>query len=229
VYTADTLNVGRLSMVKVLGVGAGGHAKVVLEILRLAGGYEPVGLLDVQKELKGTEVLGVPVLGDDALLPELFERGVRHAFLGVGSTKDTWPRRRLYERVRALGFHLVPAIHPRSVIAPSARIGDGPTVMANAVINADARLADNVIVNTGSIVEHDCAIASHAHIATGARLAGAVYVGEGAHVGLGACVREGVRIGPHAVIAAGAVVIEDVAEGVVVAGVPARILRKVIG
>lgn len=58
-------------MIHVIGLGAGGHAKVVIEILRLMGNCECVGLLDPKRALWGTKVLNVPVLGDDSLLPEL--------------------------------------------------------------------------------------------------------------------------------------------------------------
>lgn len=213
--------------IRVIGLGAGGHAKVVMDVLRLVGGYDLVGLLDPRSELWGTTVMDVAVLGSDELLPKLRRQGVEHAFIGLGSSRDTGPRRRLYERARQEGFSLVPAIHPRAVLAASARLGQGPTVLANAVINAEARVGDNVIVNTGAIVEHDCIIGDHVHIATGAKLGGGVQVGEGAHLGLGATVRQGIRVGCGAVVGAGAVVVSDVPDGVVVAGVPARMLRPV--
>jgi len=212
---------------RVVGLGAGGHAKVVIEILRLRGGYELVGLLDPKQELWKTEVLSVPVLGDDTLLPELYDQGVRYAFIGLGTVGDTRPRRRLYDTARQQGFQIVPAVHPEAIIAPSTEIGHGPTIMAGVVINATARLGDNVIVNTGAVVEHDCVIGNHVHIATGARLAGTVHVGEGTHIGLGASVRQCIRIGRNAVVGAGAAVVDDVPDNVFVAGVPARILRKV--
>jgi sugar O-acyltransferase (sialic acid O-acetyltransferase NeuD family) len=212
-------------VIPAIGVGAGGHAKVVLEILRLQGQYEPVGLLDPRHELWGTEVLGVPVLGGDTLLGKLYRDGIRHVFIGVGSVGDTGIRRRLYDASQRLGFTPVRAIHPRAVVAPSARIGEGATVMACAVVNADAVLGHNVIVNTGAIVEHDCVIGDHVHVATGARLAGGVSVGDGAHIGVGAAVREYVRIGHHAVVGAGSAVVRDVPERVVVGGAPARILK----
>ena len=217
----------RCDVIRVVGLGAGGHAKVVIEILQLIGGYELVGLLDPKQELWGTEVLGIPVLGDDDLLPKLYNQGVRYAFIGLGTIEDTQPRRRLYEKARRQGFQIVQAIHPQAVIAPSVEIGHGPTIMAGAVINAAARLGENVIVNTGAIVEHDCIIGNHVHIATGARLASTVYVGEGAHIGLGAAIRQCIHIGRNAIVGAGAVVVDDVPDNVVVVGVPARILKRV--
>ena len=75
-----------------IGLGAGGHAKVVIDILRLTGLYELIGLLDPKRPLWGTLVEGVPVLGNDELLPELRGQGVRHAFIGLGTTGGTRPR-----------------------------------------------------------------------------------------------------------------------------------------
>jgi len=214
---------------EVIGLGAGGHAKAVINTLRLMDQFTLVGLLDSRQELFATEVLGVPVLGDDGLIAELYGRGVRHAFIGLGGAGDTGPRRRLYEKARQHGLRIIPAIHPYAVIAPSVEVGCGATIMAGAVINPAARVGDNVIINTGAIVEHDCIISNHVHIASGARLASTVNVGEGAHIGLGACVRQCANIGRNAVVGAGAVVIDDVPDNVVVVGVPSRIVRRLDG
>ena len=208
----------------VVGIGAGGHSRVVIDILRMAGEFELIGLLDIDRELWGKMVDGVPVIGDDARLPELRRQGVAHAFNGVGSTKDTGARRRTYEMVVGLSFELARAVHPSAAIAASARLGDGVIVMAKAAINTGARIGANVIVNTGAIVEHDCVVGDHSHIATGACLGGGVSVGEGSHIGIGASVRQGIAIGRNSVVGAGAAVVEDVPDGVVVTGVPARIL-----
>jgi len=214
-------------MIAVIGFGAGGHAKVVIEILRLVSEFEVVGLLDPNAELHATDVLGVPVLGDDSLAATLAARGIRHAFVGVGSSASTCLRRRVFDRARGLGFHIISAVHPSAVVSPSAVVGAGATIMAGAVVNAAAIFGVDVTVNTGALVEHDCRLGDHVHVATGARLAGGVTVADGAHVGIGATIRQGVSIGSRSVVGAGAVVIDDVPERVVVVGVPARVLRRV--
>ncbi|HKG45146.1 MAG TPA: acetyltransferase [Pyrinomonadaceae bacterium] len=210
-------------MIPVIGFGAGGHAKVVIEILRSMQGYQIIGLLEMQKELWHTSVLGVEVMGDDSKMAELKERGIEHAFIGVGTVGDAGPRRELYKKVSGFGFQMVPAIHAKAIVSSSAQIGDGPTIMAGAIVNAGAVIGNNVIVNTGAIVEHDCVIADHVHIATGARLAGGVRVGPASHVGIGAVVRQEITIGEGAIVGAGAVVVRDVLPGTTVIGVPAGI------
>jgi UDP-perosamine 4-acetyltransferase len=208
----------------VVGLGAGGHAKGVIEILRALPDFCIVGLLDVQPRLHHTDVLGVRVLGGDEWLARLHDQGVRHAFVGVGTAISTHPRAKIYDRLVRHDFEVISAIHPSAVVSPSARLGQGTTLMAGSVVNASAWIGDNVIVNTGAIVEHDCRLGDHVHLATGARLAGGVQLGVGALVGVGACVRPGISIGSRAVVGAGAVVVQDVPDDVVVAGVPARIL-----
>lgn len=213
-------------IMKLIGLGAGGHAKVVIEILNFIKDYEIVGLLDPKEELWGTEVAGVVVKGSDALINELYEKGIHNAFIGLGTVGDLSPRKRLYENVRNLGLDIVNAIHPHVIISKSAKIGHGPTVMAGAIINSCVILGEDVIVNTGAIIEHDCVIGSHVHIATGARLASTVYVGDGTHIGIGAVIRQCIRIGSNALIGAGAVVVKDVANGQTVVGNPARPMEK---
>lgn len=207
---------------KVIGIGAGGHAKVLLDIIRLMTGFEVVGLLDRNRVLHGQVLEGVTVLGGDELLPGLFQEGVRWAFLGIGGVGDNEPRAKLFEKMKALGFEFVNAVHPAAVIAASVSMGQGVAIMAGTVVNPGARLGDNVIVNSGAIVEHDCVIGDHVHIAPSATLSGSVKVGRCSHIGTGATVRQGIHIGENVLVAAGAAVVHDVPDGAAVAGVPGR-------
>lgn len=211
--------------VSVVGLGAGGHAKVVIDILLRAGGYRILGLLDRDQALWGTSVLGLPVLGGDELLPELVGQ-TRFAFLGVGSIGDNRLRGRLFEQAMNLGFEFVKAVHPSAAVGVGATLSAGVAVMAAAVIGPCAQLAQNVIVNSGAVVEHDCRLGPHVHIAPRACLSGNVQVEEYAHVGAGATVIQGIHIGRRAIVGAGAVVVRDVPDDVLVVGVPARIVTK---
>jgi UDP-perosamine 4-acetyltransferase len=204
----------------VVGLGAGGHAKVMLELLRHDPSLHVAGLLEADPESIGRFVLEVPVIGVDEDLQNVRARGIHAGFVGVGSTGDCGIRRRLFLRL------VLDIRHPDATVSDSARIGSGVTILARSVVNTGCVLGDNVLVNSGAIIEHDCCLASHVHVASGAVMAGGVTVGDSSHIGVGACVREGTRIGRNAVIGAGSVVVKDVPDDVVVMGVPARIARR---
>ena len=213
-------------MDKVVGIGAGGHAKVIIDILRLRGEYQIAGLVDSNPELAGTQVLDVPVLGGDDELQKLMRDGTAYAFIGFASLSDSHLNKRVFDQASSLGFQVINVVHPSSVVSPSVRMGSGNRVFAGAIINPDATLGNNVVINTGAIVEHDCAIGDHAQIAPGARLAGNVTVGEGSIVGIGASVIQGINIGRYSTVGGGAVVIEDVPDATTVVGVPAKQIKK---
>ena len=207
---------------KVVGLGAGGHAKVIIEILQSVTDLEIVGLLDPNEKLWGKRVLNVPILGSDDLLSSLQSEGIENVFIGVGGNGNTRPRKELYEKALAVHFKILSAIHPSAMISPSVRIGHGVNIFAGVVINSQTVVGDNVIVNTGAILEHDCVIMSHSHIAPGARVLGGVKVMSGAHVGASATILPGLEIGEEAVVGAGAVVTCNVKSRDTVVGIPAR-------
>lgn len=204
---------------RVIGLGAGGHAKGLVEIL-VGMGYETASLLDAKKELVGSKHMGIPVLGDENLLPELAASGVEYFFIGVGTNSEN--RKRLFNLGCSYGLKPLSLIHRSAIISPSANVGFGLSALALSVINADVRIGSNVIVNTGAIVEHDCIIENHVHIAPGACLCGGVRVGEGALVGARATVLRGVTIGKEGIVGAGSVVTRNVAPLSVAVGIPAK-------
>ena len=212
-------------MESVILAGGGGHARQIIEIVTARGEYRIAGITDAHPAKQGVFIDKVPVIGSDEVLPHYFKRGVRRAFVSLGSTDDTGMRINLYKLLTEIGFELITVIHPSAVISASATMGRGNALMAGSIINARARLGHNCIINTGAIVEHDCTIGDHVHIATGARVAGGVSIDEGSHIGLGALLKQGVSIGKRSIVGAGAVVLEDIPERVVCGGIPAKIIR----
>ncbi|MFO0178462.1 MAG: acetyltransferase, partial [Planctomyces sp.] len=194
-----------------------------LHLLGLAG---RAVVLDARPELCGTRLLGIPVAGGDELLPRMRSEGFTQFFVAVGGVRAVGLRRRLFEAAVQAG--LAPGIlrHPASVVAESAVLGPGSQVLAGAIVNACAEIGENVILNSGSIVEHDCRIGADVHIAPRACLAGGVRVGRQVHIGAGATICENLEIGDRAIVGAGAVVIRDVPPEAVVAGVPAKAIRR---
>lgn len=201
-------------------IGAGGHAKVLLDALTLVGA-NVLGLTDVDPARLGRTVRGVPVLGGDEVVWR-YAPGEVGLVNGVGSVGSTQLRTSIHRRFTQEGYAFVSVIHRAAVISPSAIIQPGAQVMAGAVVQADAMIDEDTIVNTGATVDHDCRVGKHVHLAPGVTLSGGVTIGDETHVGSGATIVQGVRIGVGCIVAAGAVVLVDVVDGVRVAGVPAR-------
>ncbi len=197
--------------------GAGGHGRVVHNILAEGGQYRPVLWLDSDPKLDGSSLLGTPIV-DDLSLP--IARGVRHAIVAVG---DNASRLQIATRLLEAGYELINAIHPRSYLSSGViSFGTNVVMCAGAHVCTGGRVANSVILNTACIVDHECRIGEGAHICPGARLAGRVAVERAAFVGLGASIIQNVTVGVGATVAAGAVVIRNVPAGVTVKGVPAR-------
>ena len=201
--------------------GAGGHARVVADIVRLGGEFEIVGFLDdCDPERQGAAFCGATILGGVDQLPRLRERGVDHLILGFGLITARLERA---EIARRAGFRLARAVHPGATVAGDVGVGPGTLVAAGAVLSPGCLLGQNVIVNTSASVDHGSHLADHVHVSAGAHVGGDVEIGRGALVGMGANVMSRVRVGAGAVIGAGALVLEDVPARTVARGVPARI------
>ncbi len=208
---------------KIIVFGAGGHAKVVLDVLEQMGSYVVVGLLDDSAQLHGTTRWGYKVWGGRDQFATLQRRGITRLFVALG---DNRRRQFVFEEAGKAGFELVSAIHPSAQIGGRVTIGAGSLLVAGTVVNVDSMIGENVIINTGATVDHDCRVGPHAHLSPGVHLAGGVVVGELTHIGIGAVVLPNLTIGRACVVGAGAVVRESVPDGAVVAGNPARPLRE---
>ena len=196
----------------VIVIGAGGHAKVIADIVRKSGD-NLVGFLDDTKEA-GTEFFDAFILGNTDSYGEYQDK---EFIIAIGNNVI---REQIALKLQGVSFYT--AIHPTAVIAEGVCVGKGTCVMANAVINADAKIGKHCIINTASVVEHDNVIADYVHISPATALAGTVTVGKGAHIGIGAKVKNNTEICADVVVGAGAVVVKNIAEAGTYVGVPAR-------
>lgn len=203
-------------------VGAGGHSRVVVDIIERQGHYRIAGILDA-KGRAGETFCGHPVLGPESTLAD--RPDITHVIVAIG---DNWVRRRVVDKLVALrtNLHFGTAVHPSAIVARDVRIGEGTVVMAGAVVNPGTAIGRHAIVNTSTSLDHDNRIGDFAAVLPGALTGGDVTVGDYAVLALGCRVLHGVTIGTHAVVGAGALVTRDVADATLVYGTPARDVRK---
>jgi len=209
---------------KIFVLGAGGHASVLVDILKqndliVSAIFSPE--IDFVREV----FLGIPILQNE---DEIFESFTDKTSIvnGLGSLPGSILRTKLYDKFSNKGYSFQQVISKKAIISDFATLGKGVQVMHGAVIQAGAVIGDNTIINTGAIIEHDCIIGSHNHIAPGVTLSGQVKTGDCVHIGTGANVIQNVTIGDNAVIGAGANVTKDVYSEETVFGTKAEIKNK---
>lgn len=208
----------------VLVLGAGGHAKVALDIFRLQG-VAVHGVIDDDKDKWGTEVEGIPVIGGSELVPFLFEQGIWQAFVAIGNQRV---RRDKVAWLAELGYSFPVCQHPQSIVAASAKIEGGAMLAAGAIVNSSAQIGAHAILNTAATVDHDGVIEQGVHLSPGVHLGGQVRVGSWTHVGIGSSVIQEVEIGRESIIGAGSVVVRSLPDRVKAYGVPARVIESLV-
>ena len=207
---------------KIIIVGAGGHGRVVLDILRASGEHEVAGFVDATPALAGQKVEGLPVFGAANVLPKVRQQKIQGAVVAIG---DCRVRQKYAQVLKEHGFQLANAIHPRAAVAPSTSMGENVVIAAGACVCAHASIGNSVILNTSCVVDHECQIGQGVHVGPGAILGGRVRVGDEAWIGLGSNVIQCITIGRQAIVGAGATVIRDVPDRATVVGVPARVIK----
>ncbi len=196
--------------------GAGGHSKVITDILQSLG-VQVLGVFDDQPTgAKLTEMAiddGVRVAG------QAFPQLDAPLIISVG---DNARRAELAGLIQATYGQ---AIHGTAIISAKSTIGEGTVILQGAIVQAAAQVGKHVLINTAASIDHDNVIGDYAHISPHATLCGHVQVGEGTHIGAGAVVIPSIRIGRWCQIGAGAVVIRDIPDFATVVGNPAKVIK----
>lgn len=210
---------------KVIIIGAGGHARSVMDILLQNNEYEILGCIDNcygQKQfVEGMNQIAI--IGNDDMLEDFYKTGVKYCFVALGSNSL---RAKLYRRIVDIGYIPINVVSKYAIISPSVKLGTGICIMAGAILNVNTIIEDNCIINTKCSIDHDCIIGENSHIAPGVTLSGSVKVGNNVQIGTGACVIDGITIGEGAFIGGGGVVVKNVNARMLAYGNPAREIRS---
>jgi len=210
---------------KIIIIGAGGHAKIVIEIIKSIGEFDIVGLIANEDE-KENEVMGCQVYKGDDYLDSFYIDGIKCAAIGIGGYRDNRLRKKIYKKVQKIGYIIPPQIHPSAIISSTANISNGSVVFAGVIINPEVKIGENTIIATGSTIDHETVVKDHVLISAGVTVGASVKIEKGVLLALGSKVISGITIGEYALIAAGAVVVDDISANEVVFGIPAKIKQQ---
>ena len=203
---------------------AGGFGREVAWVAARAG-FKSLAFIDDEPAKQGQILNGCPVISLDQACESLDVPVIN----AVGSTVG---RMRVAERLRKLGFKAHGAVSPTASVGPDNEVDPSCIICDGVVITCNTKIGRGVNINLNSTVGHDTIIDEFVSIAPGANVAGCVEIGANSYIGTGSSIINGtqskfVKIGKNATVGAGAVVVKDVPDNVIVAGVPARIIREV--
>lgn len=208
--------------------GGTGNYKVLKEILDNNKGVI-LALFDNDPDFKNPYP-EVPFIGGEdqlggwlSLNRDLVKQYHFVATMGGGHGKT---RLMIYDLLLNSGLKPTNIIHSTAFVAQNADLGNGNLIFANSTVCSEARIGNCCIINTAASVDHECILEDGVTIGPGARLAGLVQVGRYADIYTGAIILPRIKIGEGAVVGAGAVVLKDVEPYSVVAGNPARIIKR---
>jgi sugar O-acyltransferase (sialic acid O-acetyltransferase NeuD family) len=193
---------------KLVIIGAGGHAKVVVDTAQFAG-WQVLGFADDNTK---AALFGLPHLGkpSDLELPKNVG-----AIIAIGSNRI----RQKLALILSDRFVWATIVHPKAIVSSRATLQIGTVVFAGAVIQADTVIGQHCIVNSSASIDHDCNIAN-------ATLTGGVTLETGVFVGAGAVVAPSKHIGAWSTLGAGGVAIKNLQAGATFAGIPAKNLTS---
>jgi sugar O-acyltransferase (sialic acid O-acetyltransferase NeuD family) len=220
----QTQNRGFRTLEQIFVFGAGGHAKVVLDVIEKQALYEPVFIVDDHPSAREATCFGYRVLGGrEDLLAATRTGSTLKGFVAIG---DNTNRLNVARWLEQHGYELISAVHPSVQLARGVSIGANSAVMAGCIINSDTKIGNSVIINTAATVDHDCLIGDATHIAPGCHLCGNVVLGAASLLGAGTIVSPGIAIGENTIVGAGSVILEDLPGDVIAVGHPAKIVKQ---
>ena len=205
-------------------IGAGGHSRVLIDIAIKMNHFNLIGLIDNQVSI-GSKVCGVPVLGTDLDLQQMFDDNPNLKII-VGIA-DNSIRNKIFLRLKDI-FPLncfATLIHPSAQIGVETKIGVGVAIMAGCVINSDSQIGDFTIVNTRASLDHENDLGAFASVGPNVVTGGNVKVGKGTALEISTTVGHNVIIGENSVIGAGSLVLKDCNSNSVYYGVPVKFVR----
>ena len=195
-------------------IGAGGHCKVIIDLIHSLNQYNIVGIYD---DYKSNMFCNYQILGT---LDELDET-IDSYIIAIG--KDS-VRQDIFQKHRTLNW--VTLIHPSAIVSPNVIIDVGTVVCAGCIIQTDVKIGIHCIINTGCSIDHECTIGDFSSISPKATLCGNVSIGQRCFIGANATIIPNIQVNDNSTIGAGSVIIRHVGYNEIIVGNPGKYLNN---
>lgn len=197
--------------------GAGGHTKVIIDLIQLMNNYRIVGIYDDNKEGK---FMDISILGK---INEKIDKTFDEYIIGIG---DDNIRKKIYNQFTELNWAVL--IHPKSIVSKNVHINEGSVVFAGSVIQTDVFIGKHCIINTNCNIDHESRICDFTSICPGVTICGKVIINDTTFIGANSTIIPCIEIGSNCIIGAGSVIIRNISNNKKVVGNPGRIIKSIM-
>jgi sugar O-acyltransferase (sialic acid O-acetyltransferase NeuD family) len=201
-------------------IGAGGHARSILSLLKTTQTFNPIIIIDLNFSGREEKIFEVPVVGiENNLIKDLKQLGHDYLFLAIGENSH---RQKLFMMLKETGFYFPNLIANSSILKQEMIIGTGNVICEKAYIGPKVKIGNNNIFNTSCLVEHECEIGNHSHIAPNCAISGRTKMGDNVFMGISSTVIDKISICSDVIVGAGGVVVKDISVPGTYVGVPVK-------
>ena len=212
-------------MKKILIMGAGGTALNVIDLLLHEQNiFQPVGVID---PIAQGDILGVPVLGNDQILPIIKkELGVKHIFpaVGFGDNVNNTLRKKLYNKAKKHNYKIPNIISKNAFVRHGVEMGEGNLVQAGSILDTKSILGNNINIGLNVAIGHKSEIHNHVTIAGSVNINGGVIIGEGTFLGMSCSIYK--NVGSWCKISPSVSTLKAVPDNSIVFGQSVRIINN---
>ncbi len=194
-------------MRKIILIGAGGHAKSCLDVIKSVKKFEILGFIDNAQKGFFEEY---KILGGDDYLDKIKDKKKINLALTLGQIKNYKKRVSIFTKLIKRGFNFPFIISKNAIVSDGALLSEGTIIFNGAVVNRGVKIGKNCIINSGALIEHDVTVGNNVHISTKTTLNGNVKIGNNTFIGSGCIVKEGTVIGDNCVIGMGKLIKKNI-------------------
>ncbi len=206
---------------KLIIVGAGEFAEIAYEYFTHDSEYEVVAFSVEREYIEQAQLFGLPILPLEDLETH-YAPGQYDVFVAITFTKLNRIRTRLYQAVKAKGYHLASYISSHAFVWRNAVIGENCFIFENNVIQYHVNIGNNVILWSGNHVGHRSTIKDNCFLSSHVVVSGYCEIGENCFLGVNSTLVDNITIGKDALVAAGALLTKSVEGGLIYKGSPAK-------
>lgn len=195
-------------------IGAGGGAKMCIDALVFSTEFQIVGLLDDKVKI-GTNILGIPVIGNLKSVSQLLNLKIENFVLAFGVLENRKLRFDVFQMMKKIGCKFPNILHANSIVEKSVKLGEGNVILAGANIGSCVLMGDLNYINNNALVSHDCILKDNIHIAPSATLASSIKIESHVLIGMNTTLYMGIKIGNSSTILNGLIINNDIGINVI--------------